>query len=227
MKNLKNSIRLLGLFIFLTGSQPVFAQGNVHTEKDKKEQTRQEQKEKEIRDAYKQKIKNAKGQEKKELEEELEREIKQFQEKAKKNKGQDNANENQKKAKKNNKVEKGQPDSKVNQGNAYGKNKGGLEGREFGQARAADARAKVNQYNNRLTEKRQVVILGKRKIEGARIRLAAHKKNNTLSPTEIAERETRILVFERRVNAFEAALEDALRKNEAQRAQLVLFYDQD
>jgi colicin import membrane protein len=224
MKNLKNNIRLLGLFIFLTGSQPVFAQGNIHTEKDKKEQTRQEQKEREIRDAYKQKIKNAKGQEKKELEEELEKEVQQFNEKAKKNKGGSDAKEDLKKAKK---IKKGQPDSKENQGNAYGRNKGDLEGREFGQARAADARAKVDQYNNRLTERRQIVILGKRKIEGARIRLAAQKKNNTLTSEEIAEREARIVVFESRLNAFEAALVEAIRKNEAQKAQLVVFYDQD
>ena len=70
-------------------------------------------------------------------------------------------------------------------GNAYGKNKDGLVGREFGLARAADAKAKAKQYEESFEKNDEVIRRGKSKIQEAIERVKKAKEDKSLTEEEI------------------------------------------
>lgn len=97
-------------------------------------------------------------------------------------------------------VKKGNDAGKSNQGNAYGKNKGDLSGREFGQQRAAEARAKHQAQRPTTNEEaakriettvlRNDVLLNEteRKIQLAKQRMEELRKAGTLPAQEFEEK---------------------------------------
>lgn len=97
-------------------------------------------------------------------------------------------------------AKKGNEEGKSNQGNAYGKNKGELSGREFGQQRAAEARAKHQAQKPTTNEEavkriestalRNDVLLNEteRKIQLAKQRMEELRKAGTLPAQEFEEK---------------------------------------
>lgn len=91
------------------------------------------------------------------------------------------------------------------QGHAYGKNKGDLEGKAFGQARADSARAKhpgISEKQGRVKEAREKLALAKQKVEKAR-------KNKTLTPDKLKASEEKIKSAEDKLTILEKRLDEA------------------
>jgi colicin import membrane protein len=102
---------------------------------------------------------------------------------------------------------KGKDDDKTNNGNAYGKNKGELSGREFGQARAASARLNNEEKQEKLNK---VVTEGDEKVTEARGRVARaleelerNRKARTISDAEYNEKKARITRAEQAIQVLE------------------------
>lgn len=92
-------------------------------------------------------------------------------------------------------------------GNAYGKNKGNLSGREFGQQRAAEARSKHHPRNQadalitiRIFRRENILILGdiQRKILLANRNLEDLFKRGSITRTVYLQKKSRLGEFERR-----------------------------
>ncbi|WP_162427832.1 hypothetical protein [Pontibacter pudoricolor] len=101
---------------------------------------------------------------------------------------------------------------KANNGNAYGKNKGELSGREFGQARAAAARLSNEEKQEKLNK---VVTEGDEKVTEARGRVARaleelerNRKANTISDAEYNERKAKITRVEKAIQVLEEKVRD-------------------
>ncbi|GAA4300395.1 hypothetical protein [Nibribacter koreensis] len=95
-----------------------------------------------------------------------------------------------------------------NQGNAYGKNKGDLSGREFGQQRAAQARLTGEQRRERLDNS---VEQGDKKVREARTKIAQAREalerdrsGKKLTDAQYNEKKARIERAERAVQVLEA-----------------------
>lgn len=73
------------------------------------------------------------------------------------------------------------------QGNAYGKNKEGLSGREFGLSRAEDARNKINTVQSNFDDKQQFIVNSQKRIDISKKRLEEAKTNGELSDLEYSE----------------------------------------
>jgi colicin import membrane protein len=115
--------------------------------------------------------------------------------------------------------QKGEPHKTNNdgKGNAYGRDKDGMSGREFGQNRAAEARMTGEQRRAELVT---TVDAGDEKVREARERIARAKdeleknrRGGRMSETELNERraaieraETAVRVLEERVNAGRARI---------------------
>ena len=96
---------------------------------------------------------------------------------------------------------------KTNNGNAYGRNKGGLEGREFGQTRAAEARAKLEKREMDIRESEVIIIDGRRRIEAARERLRIARENNTISDDQYLVKLRLVENAQDKLSSSERALE--------------------
>ncbi len=81
---------------------------------------------------------------------------------------------------------------KANKGNAYGKNKGDLSGRDFGKLRSEEAKNKLKEMESNITASETVVIKGRDKIKKAEADLEEAKKNKTIDAEE-AEKKAEII----------------------------------
>lgn len=79
-----------------------------------------------------------------------------------------------------------------NNGNAYGKNKGDLEGKDFGQARAAEAKEKVQAVYLEIQEENTKIENSAIKIKQASERLELAIQNNEISQVEANEKRAKI-----------------------------------
>jgi colicin import membrane protein len=99
------------------------------------------------------------------------------------------------------------------QGNAYGGSKGEVNGREFGQARAEDARVRNAERRavaaEVLAEKEALRAAAKTRIGRARTALEAAKASGSMSPEEVEQREQAIQKAEARLEELDASLEKA------------------
>jgi hypothetical protein len=81
-----------------------------------------------------------------------------------------------------------------NNGNAYGKNKGDMTGREFGRMRSEQARAKVkesvDELDAEILESEMKVSKRKEALAEARVRLESIKQNSKISAEEVSKKES-------------------------------------
>jgi chromosome segregation ATPase len=81
---------------------------------------------------------------------------------------------------------------KSNNGNAYGQNKEGLVGREFGQARAAEAREQIKNHKMELQESETKIITFRERLEAASKRFEKERAANEISDEAYALRKQKI-----------------------------------
>ncbi len=108
---------------------------------------------------------------------------------------------------------KGKEIEKDQQGHAYGKNKGELEGREFGQARAEQARMEQHKKEYELgasvMESEAKVKESREKIAAAKEKLENDKKAKKISDVEYKEKKEKIDKAERAVDNLEMQVKKA------------------
>jgi colicin import membrane protein len=96
---------------------------------------------------------------------------------------------------------------KEKQGHAYGKNKGELEGKEFGQSRAEQAKMQQNikeqELGTSVAEGEAKVIEAREKINAAKEKLEKDKKAKKISDAEYKEKKEKIDKAEQAVNDLE------------------------
>lgn len=98
---------------------------------------------------------------------------------------------------------------KSNNGNAFGKNKGDLEGKEFGQDRAAQAIAKekVQQVYFEIQEENERIEKNSIKIKQAAERLELSIQNNEISATDAANKRVKIEKARKELSEAQTALQ--------------------
>ncbi|MBN2274837.1 MAG: hypothetical protein JXK95_10925 [Bacteroidales bacterium] len=96
---------------------------------------------------------------------------------------------------------------KEKEGHAYGKNKGDLKGREYGQSRAEQARMeqhkKETELEHSVSEGEAKVKEGREKVRVAREKLEKDKKEQKLSETEYKEKKEKIDKAEKALDDLE------------------------
>lgn len=94
-------------------------------------------------------------------------------------------------------------------GHAYGKDKGDMSGREFGQARATAARAhhqeKKEEAAVSVTEARELATEAEQRLSRARTALAAARESGKFSAEELAQREAAIERAAAKLSALQAS----------------------
>ncbi|HOW25091.1 MAG TPA: hypothetical protein PK711_05415 [Bacteroidales bacterium] len=99
---------------------------------------------------------------------------------------------------------------KDQQGHAYGKDKGGLEGKEFGQERAEQAKmnreTKSKELNESILEGEQKVKEARERIEVAKVQLEKDKQMGRISEQVFQERKEKISKAEQAVSDLEYSL---------------------
>ncbi|MBJ6369381.1 hypothetical protein [Snuella sedimenti] len=113
------------------------------------------------------------------------------------------------------------------QGNAYGKHKGELKGRAFGQARAAEAKKKLDDEFAVLEQRERDVRKGKERIEEARKRVDKEKESGVL--TEDQEREKRDVIerAEKELNDLEGAIKRGKERIKEEKEKLLKIYNEE
>lgn len=101
-------------------------------------------------------------------------------------------------------------DENSGRGNAYGKDKEGLKGREFGQQRASEARSR-EQLSSTVTDHERKINESRLKIREASDRLEAERKAGKVSAEEYRERKERIAKAERGVADLQRKVDQAKR----------------
>jgi colicin import membrane protein len=99
--------------------------------------------------------------------------------------------------------------SKDNQGHAYGKDKGNMSGREFGQHRAEMARNKANYARTRLQETENVLIFQKERLRTLERTVEEDARKPNADRNLIEERKMRIRQAEERLSKLEVALNES------------------
>lgn len=198
MKTLKNIIALI-FCIGVIGNQNVIAQGktekvNINQNKEVNEAHKAEMK------ALQEDMKTATPEEKEQIKDRM----KDLKDEMKEDR--DDVKDYYKEKKE--KVEQRLEDDDVDDGNAYGKYKGDMSGREFGQARAAEAKNMVNNEMEVIREKELLVDRSRRRIETARSRADEAHKNNEITDEELEERNEKIRKAEEKLNE----LDDTIKK---------------
>ena len=107
---------------------------------------------------------------------------------------------------------KKQKEEHPGEGAAYGKNKGELSGREFGQWRSEEARAKVRtkveEVEVQVTKSEAVLKESRTRLEAAKFELARKEKAGGFSSEqELMKRKEKIQAAEEKVKQLEAAIE--------------------
>lgn len=96
---------------------------------------------------------------------------------------------------------------KSNNGNAYGQNKEGLVGREFGQARAAEAREQIKNHKMELQESETKIITFRERLEAASKRFEKERAANEISDEAYALRKQKIENAKEKLRKAEQTLE--------------------
>jgi len=106
------------------------------------------------------------------------------------------------------------PDAEIekdNEGHAYGRNKGDLEGKEFGQARAEQAKMEQHkkefELGNSVMEGEAKVKESREKINAAREKLEADRKAKKISESQYKEKKEKIDKAEKAVNDLEMEIQ--------------------
>ncbi|SDB25902.1 hypothetical protein SAMN03097699_0352 [Flavobacteriaceae bacterium MAR_2010_188] len=111
-----------------------------------------------------------------------------------------------------------------NNGNAYGKDKGNMSGREFGQARAADARNKIDSYEQNYDDRQLFIKKSQDRIQKAKNRLAEDTSSGKYSAEEITERQRKIEFAEQRMDELKQSIIDGRTRLKTQKEQLARIY---
>lgn len=121
---------------------------------------------------------------------------------------------------------KGQGMDKDNQGkgHAYGKHKDGLEGREFGQYRASQAREQLNGFEKSYKARQEQVKNAEMRIERAKNRLAELENSKQLNDEAMAIYRFKITRAEKRLNDLKFLLVEKKDYTKRQRALLNEVY---
>ena len=98
-------------------------------------------------------------------------------------------------------------------GNAYGKNKGNLSGKEFGQQRAAEARNKIKDSKRRLNEDEERVRKGEDRIKEARRKIELAKEERRITDKEYEEKKGLIEAVNDRLYKVKKRIADSKEKN--------------
>jgi chromosome segregation ATPase len=115
--------------------------------------------------------------------------------------------------------------SKDNQGHAYGRDKGDMTGREFGQHRAEMARNKAKHTRDRLRETEELITLHRERLSTLKRSLDEEGQRPNANRQDIEERETRIRRAELRLSQLEESLAESrerLRRAESSLEALVI-----
>jgi len=96
---------------------------------------------------------------------------------------------------------------KSNNGNAYGKNKDGLKGREFGQARAAEAREQIKTHEMEIKKSEAKIINGRNRLLTIVKRFEKSRAANEITEEEYALRKQKIANAEDKLRKAEKSLE--------------------
>lgn len=119
------------------------------------------------------------------------------------------------------KGEKEQKSEKEHKGNAYGKDKAGLTGKEFGQWRSEEAKAKVKtsveKSETALTVSEEKLKTGRDKVAQAKAKLADDVKKKKIKGKAIGDKEAKIKMAEDQLNDLESDIERAKGKVKAKR----------
>ncbi len=113
---------------------------------------------------------------------------------------------------------------KKNKGNAYGKNKEDLTGREFGLTRAEDAKNKLKTKQAELTRNKAIVSSGRSKIIASRKRIAEEKEKGEITEAQYLEKTEKIAKIEEWLNKFEATINAGEKKYNDQKVKLSKIY---
>lgn len=97
---------------------------------------------------------------------------------------------------------------KANNGNAYGKTKGDMEGSEFGKQRAMDAQEKLKNAYQETNEVEASLEASQIKIKEAKSKLE-EAKNQGMSEDDIKKREAKIMAAEKELKEARGALENS------------------
>ncbi|MBV6441417.1 MAG: hypothetical protein DYG98_03130 [Haliscomenobacteraceae bacterium CHB4] len=115
---------------------------------------------------------------------------------------------------------KKEKEEKDDKGHAYGKDKGDLSGREFGQQRAAEARskhqAKKAEAMTSVEKGDATVISARDRIRNAREKLEKDKKAKRINEKQYVERKKKIDDAEQQTNELESKVKKAKTKMEGQ-----------
>jgi colicin import membrane protein len=116
--------------------------------------------------------------------------------------------------------DKKEKEEKDNKGNAYGKDKGDLSGREFGQQRAAEARSK---HQTKKADTKTAIEHGDATVSNARERIKKAKENlekdkkaKKINEKQYAERKKKIEDAEQQTNELENKVKTGKMKVEGQ-----------
>ena len=107
---------------------------------------------------------------------------------------------------------KGEMKEAKNKGKAYGKNKGNLEGREFGQARASDAKSRIEKEEAEMADRDEYIVKSKNQIAIAKKSLQGQIEAGNISKEDIVAKQARIGRAEQRLKDYEARIIDGKQK---------------
>ena len=111
-------------------------------------------------------------------------------------------------------------------GHAYGKNKGDLEGKEFGQQRAEQARNKIESSEQKIKYTEENIQEAEGKIKMARERLEEQYRNNEIGENEYLKRKANLERYEEQLNEIKKGNEQTGTEIKAKKSELRLS-DQD
>ena len=112
----------------------------------------------------------------------------------------------------------------ANEGNQYGKNKGDLKGKEFGQARAAEAKSKLQEKEKSLENKEELISQSNKRLAAAKERLEKAKAEGTLTEEQIKEKEAIIDKVEGRTKRLKESLEEANKKKSLMKCMMTINF---
>ena len=95
---------------------------------------------------------------------------------------------------------------KTNKGNAYGRNKDDMSGKEFGKLRALDAKAKIGRTKDYLNENEEILRRGRKKVEKAKEKVLKESAEKGTNKEDIKQKEEKIKKAEDKLNELEKVI---------------------
>lgn len=106
------------------------------------------------------------------------------------------------------KEDRGDHQDTTSRGNAYGRNKGDLTGREFGKLRSTEAKSKVktklDEMDREITAKEKSADDNRKKVEEADARVEKEKKDKKLTEKQYKEKKARIALAGKKVDQMDS-----------------------